>query len=115
MLDHPPFAVPGRQGGCEEGRESGIIEIAREARKRTSSWKIIPLALAIPNMRELSEAAAALVAGFLGGYCVAGGSSSVGVTCALIALVYRARVYIQVCARANPHPKERDPVLGVCA
>ena len=83
---------------------------------KLESWSSpIPLALAIPNMRELSEAAAALVAGFLGGYYVAGGSSGVGVTCALIALVYRARVYIQVCARANPHPKERDPVLGVCA
>jgi hypothetical protein len=100
---------PPAKGGCggDKARIS-LREIVREAR----NWS---LALAIPNMRELSEAAAALVAGFLGGYCVAGGSSSVGVTCALIALVYRARVYIQVCARANPHPKERDPVLGVCA
>ena len=99
----------------EETKQESPSAAGRLCGKLESWSSPIPLALAIPNMRELSEAAAALVAGFLGGYCVAGGSSSVGVTCALIALVYRARVYIQVCARANPHPKERDPVLGVCA
>ena len=93
--------------------------IVREARLQLTNSSAptgsLPPALAIPTMRELSEAAAALMAGFLGGYYVSSGSSSVGVTCALIALVYRARVYIQVCARANPHPKERDSGLGVCA
>ncbi|MGB1602823.1 MAG: hypothetical protein ACPIOQ_59380 [Promethearchaeia archaeon] len=106
-------------GTCGEGGEQQSSRLCGKLAVIDSSdspWTIIiHLAFAIPTMRELSEAAAALVAGFLGGYYVAGGSSSVGVTCALIALVYRARVYIQVCARANPHPKERDPLPGVCA
>ena len=107
-----PLLCPAAKGEGEGGEQQSSRLCGKLA---VISFRFLHLAFAIPTMRELSEAAAALVAGFLGGYYVAGGSSSVGVTCALIALVYRARVYIQVCARANPHPKERDPLPGVCA